>query len=155
MKTLSRRTPFFGMPEDAALLGDPTPARALPEGWEMSVYATAPVPYAPPKPKALGELVACMGDGTAPDQPTHLIPGADPSPVHPLAQGEIGTIIALGFVPHRGENRTQRLAGVANWEPPTKDDPLRRELLKQRQRQRRGKLDPELRRLQRERLKQK
>lgn len=76
--------------------------------------------------------------------------------------GEIGVELPLGFMPHAGENRVTRRAAVANWEPPvspkvdggdmdrkTPAMPTRRELLKQRQKQRRGKLDPELRRLQR------
>lgn len=51
---------------------------------------------------------------------------------------------------HQGENRTQRRAAVANWVPPIGEKmPTRRELLHQRQRQRRGKLDIETRRLQR------
>jgi hypothetical protein len=63
---------------------------------------------------------------------------------------EKGTELALGLVPHRGENRTQRRAAVANFQAEGAD---RRELWRQRQRQRRGKLDPELRRLQRKALK--
>lgn len=124
MKTIQRRTPFFGLPEDAVLIG-------------------------------------CMGDGSTPDQPTETIQVRLETHGNPhiagggaVELGEVGTDIALGFIPHDGENRTQRLAGVANFVPPTKDDPSRRELLKQRQKRRRGKLDPELRRLQRERLKQ-
>lgn len=113
MKTIQRRAPFFGTPEDAALLGP-------------------------------------MGMGVAPP-PEQLVDVTDEEKSELLAQLER---LGVGFAPHRGENRTQRLAGVANFVPPTKDDPSRRELLKQRQRQRRGKLDPELRRLQRERLKQ-
>lgn len=54
--------------------------------------------------------------------------------------------IALGFRPHAGENRKTRRAAVANFSHPGVS---RRELLKQRQRNRRGKLDVELRRLQR------
>lgn len=111
MKTIQRRTPFFGTPEDAAILGEPTPT---PE----------PVQLVDVTEKEKGELL---------EQLERAI---------------------QRFTPYDGENRTQRLAGVANFVPPTKDDPSRRELLKQRQKQRRGKLDPELRRLQRERLKQ-
>lgn len=76
--------------------------------------------------------------------------------LHPDAEiirpelNEFGTEIALGFMPHQGENRTTRRAAVANFEV---KGVSRRELLKQRQRQRRGKLDPELRRLQRKALK--
>ena len=112
MKTIQRRTPFFGTPEDAALLGEPTPT----------------------------------------PEPAQLVDVTEEEKGELLEQLER---LGVGFAPHQGENRTQRLAGVANFVPPTKDDPSRRELLKQRQKRRRGKLDPELRRLQRERLKQK
>lgn len=80
---------------------------------------------------------------------------------HPDAV-EKGIDLPLGFMPHAGENRVTRRAAVANWAPPvspkvdgadmdrkTPAMPTRRELLKQRQKQRRGKLDPETRRLQR------
>lgn len=69
---------------------------------------------------------------------------------HPDAT-EKGVELALGFMPHRGENRTTRRAAVANFKA---EGANRRELLKQRQRQRRGTLDPELRRLQRKATKQ-
>lgn len=69
----------------------------------------------------------------------------DAPAVHPDAV-EKGIELPLGFIPHRGENRTQRRAAVANFSAEGAD---RRELWAQRQRQRRGKLDPELRRLQR------
>lgn len=65
---------------------------------------------------------------------------------------EKGIELPLGFIPHRGENRTQRRAAVANFSAEGAD---RRELWAQRQRQRRGKLDPELRRLQRQKAKAK
>jgi hypothetical protein len=51
---------------------------------------------------------------------------------------------------HKGENRRARRAAVANFAHP---EVSRRELLKQRQRQRRGKLDIETRRLQRKAIK--
>lgn len=65
---------------------------------------------------------------------------------------ELGTEMALGFMAHKGENRTTRRAAVANWTPPEvpKDGerpPSRRELWEQRKKHRRGKLDVELRRL--------
>lgn len=61
---------------------------------------------------------------------------------------------APGFAPHQGENRRMRLTGVAKFAPhpdmaPAEANGLRRRLLKQRQRQRLGKLDVETRRLQR------
>lgn len=121
-----------------------------------------------------------------------------PAPVHPDFT-ERGVELPLGFVPHKLENRTTRLAATATWKPPkiqgepywseplpaehfesfhlgqvgnTGDGervrvtaidregmrvyfeplaekvPSRRELVKQKQKQRRGKLDPSLRRLQ-------
>lgn len=96
--------------------------------------------------------------------------------VHPDAR-ELGVDLALGFMPHRGENRRTRRAAVANWQPPqvtqkegaVAEDPerstsgvaaaapatmpTRRELLKQRKRRDRGTLDVELRRLQRKAMK--
>jgi hypothetical protein len=92
-------------------------------------------------------------------------------PGSPLAE----LLPSLGFRQHQGENRKTRRAAVANWQPsqtngaaasapaagsrapdpvkpaaaPTERMPTRRELLKQRQRNRRGELDVELRRLQR------
>ena len=101
-----------------------------------------------------------------------------PKARHPDAV-EKGVELALGFLPHRGENRRTRRAAVANWQPPAVSSngrtpgfdpdnegsnppaatpprmPTRRELLGQRQRQRRGRLDPELRRLQHEQRKAK
>lgn len=83
---------------------------------------------------------------------------------------EMTDVPPRGFMPHQGENRTQRRAAVANWVPPKQITPVpagsevtcgfhtgttpapmptRRELWLQRAKQRRGKLDPELRRLQR------
>jgi hypothetical protein len=58
------------------------------------------------------------------------------------------------FTPGEPENRRKRRAAVASWQPPepTEDGeklPTRRELVKQRQRGRLGKMDPALRRLQR------
>lgn len=61
---------------------------------------------------------------------------------------ERGTDVALGFIPHEGENRRTRLAESARFV--TKADPgVRRRYVKQRDTKRRGKLDIELRRLQR------
>jgi hypothetical protein len=103
---------------------------------------------------------------------------AEAQPAHHPDYCEKGTEIALGFIPHRGENRRTRRTAVATWAPPEQDYkarnssesranpvqrdeaeglhvppppdiPTRRELWLQRQKQRRGKLDPELRRLQR------
>ncbi len=71
--------------------------------------------------------------------------------------------IALGFRRHSGENRQQRRKAGATWVPHAEavaevapigeKMPTRRELLKQRRKHQRGKLDVELRRLQNERLK--
>jgi hypothetical protein len=123
------------------------------------------------------DAVVSMGDGSE-DEPTpELVMAASRPAAHPDAV-EKGIDLPLGFVPHRGENRRQRREAVANWQPPEQDQPssgavgagegepgtrpgdepspatparmpTRRELWAQRQRQRRGTLDPELRRLQR------
>lgn len=102
------REPFFGMPEDLAILGS-------------------------------------MGDGSADEPQPELVQLASAPMAHPDAV-EKGISLPLGFMAHRGENRTQRRAAVANFSHP---DVSRRELLKQRQKHRRGKLDVETRRLQR------
>jgi hypothetical protein len=72
-----------------------------------------------------------------------------PPMTHPDAV-ERGIELPLGFMQHKGENRRARRAAVANFAHP---EVSRRELLKQRQRQRRGKLDIETRRLQRKAIK--
>lgn len=141
----TNRTPFFGMPEDAALIG------SMGDGSEDE---SEPV---------------TVDDGFA------MPGGTDWKPdVHPDAV-EKGIGLPLGFMPHRGENRRTRRAAVANWQPPKEKTlvvspetaaafpvgsvmpnqamPTRRELWLQRQKHRRGKLDPELRRLQRKALK--
>jgi hypothetical protein len=70
------------------------------------------------------------------------------APVAAWASGEIGTEVALGFIPHDGENRKTRLGEAARFV--AKEDPgVRRRYVKQRDTKRRGKLDVELRRLQR------
>ena len=73
------------------------------------------------------------------------------------AQGELNPIpdpimdtpsdLAIGFVPHGGENRAMRRKAVATFQEPVAG--LRRRLWVQRQRNRLGKLDVETRRLQR------
>lgn len=55
--------------------------------------------------------------------------------------------LAIGFVPHRGENRAMRRKAVATFQEPVAG--LRRKLWAQRERNRLGKLDVETRRLQR------
>lgn len=56
----------------------------------------------------------------------------------------------ISFYPHDGENRKTRRAAVANFVGPKNEGKgLRRRLLKQRQRDARGKLDVQTRRLQR------
>jgi hypothetical protein len=123
------REPFFGMPEDRVLLaGSPEP---------VSFEFSEPVREFVEPGSPLAELL--------------------PKPPHPDAV-EKGIELPLGFHQHQGESRTTRRAAVATWQPPKVEGekpPTRRELWQQRQRQRRGKLDPELRRLQRERLNQK
>ena len=70
---------------------------------------------------------------------------------------EANTEPGRGFFAHQGENRRTRRAEVARFTPP-EDTPkaeakgMRRRFLKQRQRRAMGKLDPELRRLQRKAL---
>jgi hypothetical protein len=139
----TRRTPFYGMPEDLALLPESERERLfaeLPPDWMQSAEAMAATEV-------------------------NLLPPM----THPDAV-EKGIELPLGFVPHRGENRRQRREAVAKWTPPADAEfvtpdtaqrvapigdkprmPTRRELWAQRQRQRRGTLDPELRRLQRRR----
>lgn len=120
-------TPFFGMPEDAGILGEIPPAN--------------------------DEVIA-----------QHSLPAEVPSD------------IPLGFMPHQGENRATRRKASATWVPPKQTNgaggiaasggppwppapaermPTRRELFERRRKHQCGKLDPELRRLQHERLKQK
>jgi hypothetical protein len=160
----TRRTPFYGTPEDRDLL----PREQLFARDELAAIEP--------------DMLACMGDGMTEGQARELIPGAV-KPLHP-DYCEKGIELPLGLVPHKGENRRTRRAAVANWTPPQEETrsmeqsigrdiqtngavvnggasapapaermPTRRELLKQRQRQRRGKLDIETRRLQRERIK--
>lgn len=64
-------------------------------------------------------------------------------PMEPASIQDTPADIALGFMPHSGENRVTRRAAVANFSHPGVS---RRELLKQRQKKRRGTLDTELRR---------
>jgi hypothetical protein len=130
---LGLRTPFFGMPEDREILGEPA-AAVWPE------VDTPPL---------LLELT--------------------PGDVKVLGADEIGAEIALGFMPCDHENRRTRRKASATWAPPKINQdrgpeatsppapamPTRRELFEQRQKHQRGKLDPELRAMQRERLKQK
>ncbi len=144
------RTPFYGMPEDLELLGsmgdgsEPLPDYELPSDIPQSFFT---------------ELEESVAETTAGPHPNYR---------------ELGTEMPLGFMPHQGENRRQRRAAVATWSPkdhPTAEPvgagaeesgtrpdvepapppplPTRRELWAQRQRQRRGTLDPGLRRLQR------
>lgn len=115
------REPFYGMPEDLALLPDSERERFEREPGLPEVYAEFDELHQPAHPDAV----------------------------------EKGVELPLGFHQHQGENRTTRRAAVANWQPPKVEGekpPTRRELLEQRQKHQRGKLDPELRRLQRERL---
>lgn len=93
---------------------------------------------------------------TAATSDTDLVVELPPSAgTAPVVAVELGTEQALGFIPHRGENRRTRLKEAATWEatPAQREAaggkvPTRRELFEQRKRQRRGKLDVELRRLQ-------
>jgi hypothetical protein len=116
MKTIQRREPFFGVDEFNGIV---------------------PTDYQPHNSSE------SRGTPAQRDEAEGLC--VPPPQRHP-DYCEKGTELALGFIPHRGENRKQRLAAVANFSAEGAD---RRELWRQRQRQRRGKLDPELRRLQR------
>lgn len=142
----TRRTPFYGDPQDRELLGPSFKLIALDEMTDI--------------PPAALELVGSMGDGSelADYELPSDIPQPALKPLHPDAV-EKGAAIPLGFMPHDGENRTQRRAAAATWVPPVlpegEQPPTRRALWKQRQRQRRGKLDPELRRLQQRKAKAK
>lgn len=64
---------------------------------------------------------------------------------------------AAGLQPHQGENRHQRRASVASWEGAKNDDGkvvfTRRQAREQHHARKLGKLDPELRRLQKRKLK--
>jgi hypothetical protein len=159
MRTLQRREPFFGEAVDRELLG-PDFKPALEQG------AIAELADLPP------DLAAIQ---TLNDLETVVIPFAgaendsDKTEVeqkveHHPDYAEKGTSIALGFVPHRGENREKRLAGVKTWKATPEQLkaaeggpalPTRRDMFEQRKKHERGKLDPVLRRLQRERLKKK
>jgi hypothetical protein len=134
-----RRTPFYGDPGDREMLGPSFKLIAVDEMTDI--------------PPAALELVEQYAEAEAERE-------------HHPDYREKGAAVALGFMPHQGENRRQRLAGVATWTPPEQPQPkegepepprmpTRRELFEQRQRQRRGTLDPELRRLQREKAKTK
>lgn len=73
----------------------------------------------------------------------------------PSPPPEANTRPARGFIPYDAENRTQRRAATAAWQPPEGQEDsegLRRRLLEQRQRYARGKLDVKTRRLQRKAL---
>lgn len=152
MKTLERRQPFFGEAVDRELLG-PDFKPAL-EGFEE-------LGDLPPDLAALQTL----NDFSMVEVPG-IIDGAKPSSrskTHPDAT-EKGITLPLGFIPHRGENREKRLAGVKTWKATPEQVkaaeggpalPTRRDMFEQRKKHERGKLDPVLRRLQRERLKKK
>lgn len=134
----ARREPFFGMPEDAHLLPEPAPG-ALDTEYEKALSAETD--------RRIEHFVAGCE--------MHRMPARERHPDFV----EKGVELPLGFHQHDGENRKTRRAAVANWVPPViekkasnqavESAPTRRELWLQRQRQRRGKLDPELRRMQR------
>ncbi len=138
-----RREPFFGEAVDRELLG-PGFKPAL-EGFEE-----------------LGDLPPDLAEL----QTLNASPTVDverKAPQHPDAV-EKGITLPLGFIPHRGENRVKRLAGVKTWAASPEQVKAaeggpalatRREMYEQRVKHQRGKLDPVLRRLQRERLKTK
>jgi hypothetical protein len=94
-------------------------------------------------------LVENMGDGSESEPAPKVIVPDPPVPVH---VGEIGTDVALGFMPHDGENRRERLRQASLWRGPKEDPGAKRRYVKQRAKQRRGTLDIETRRLQRKAL---
>jgi hypothetical protein len=93
-------------------------------------------------------FVGNMGDGSAETESQELIPGAVKT-THPDYR-EQGTEMPLGFLPHQGENRKTRRTAVATFQSEAFP---RREGVRQIQKQRRGTLDPELRRLQKRKAK--
>lgn len=150
-----RRTPFYGEAVDRQLLGSSFKSATLDEMADYELPSDIPAPTLEPADGLNTVVIPSAGVENGSQNP-----GDPAGKVHENYR-EIGAAIPLGFIPHRGENRTQRRAAVANWAPPkptapsTPEDtpaprmPTRRELWEQRKRQRRGTLDPELRRLQR------
>jgi len=158
-----RRTPFYGDAGDREILAPGFKLIAVDEMTDI-----------PPAALDLIDVVtlpagAENGSGK-PGAPTRTVSHED--------YREKGTSVALGYLPHQGENRRQRRAAVATWVPPkdqpkaetagegsgdqdvgpepspvpTPRMPTRRELWLQRKKHRRGQLDPELRRLQKAKL---
>jgi hypothetical protein len=156
-----RREPFFGEAVDRELLG-PGFKPALEQG------AIAELADLPPDLAELqtlehrGEWIEVVGPAAGAENDSQKTEVAQNVKHHPDAV-EKGTEVALGFMPHRGENRKKRLEGVKTWKATPEQEkaagdvplPTRREMFEQRKKHERGKLDPVLRRLQRERLKQK
>lgn len=158
MRTLIRREPFYGEAVDRELLGpDFKPAG----GEQLDELAEIPADLAQLQTLEVPFSAASSSGRTPGFDPENA--GSNPAAAtHPDAV-EKGTSIALGFIPHRGENRKRRLEGVKTWKATPEQEkaagdvplPTRREMFEQRKRHERGKLDPVLRRLQRERLKTK
>lgn len=163
-----RREPFYGEAVDRELLGNVVRNVAFDEMADYELPSDIPQPTLEPADD-LTTVVTFPAGGENHSE----IQAGQAGTVHENYR-EIGAAIPLGFMPHRGENRRTRRAAVATWSP--KDHggdqrsgveprpaagvqpppmPTRRELLAQRQRQRRGTLDPELRRLQRRKAKAK
>ena len=74
------------------------------------------------------------GDGSEGEAPPVQVDVPLPQPA---VVSDTPSDMAIGFVPHQGENRTARRAAVATWEP-KKGQPSRRELWEQRKKHRRG-----------------
>lgn len=148
-----RRTPFYGEAVDRQLLGSSFKSATLDEMADYELPSDIPAPTLEPADGLNTVVIPSAGVKNGSQDP-----GDPAGKVHENYR-EIGAAIPLGFIPHRGENRQQRRAAVANWTPPAQPKPedgsepptmpTRRELWEQRKRQRRGTLDPELRRLQR------
>ncbi len=91
------------------------------------------------------------GDGSGPEiEPEAFTQSKAPNP----HLQERGTEFAVGFVPHKGENRRTRRAEVAKFVSPEGTAP-RHALLVRRRQVAAGTLDPELRRLQKKKLQRK
>lgn len=126
---------------------------------ELNAYDLALAEHGMPNAEIRERYLVNGGDGSPDEPPGFVLLGVDEAPKHPDAV-ERGTAVPLGFMPHRAENRKTRRAAVATWKPPAQTEaeaaaqdapqyPTRRELWRQRKRQRRGKLDPGLRAAQR------
>lgn len=153
-----RRQPFFGEAVDRELLG-PDFKPALEQG---AIAELAELPADLAQLQTLNDLKTVVIPLAGAENCSEKTEVGQNVKHHP-DYSEKGTSVALGFIPHRGENRKKRLEGVKTWKATPEQEkaagdvplPTRRGMYEQRKRHERGKLDPVLRRLQRERLKNK